>query len=76
MGEIFSMVGCSIINHKLFKRNKTMNTQDMAHEIAKMWTDRASEKDLRSVYYDDSLRIILDMTEEEMLENYNDLLED
>jgi hypothetical protein len=53
-----------------------MNTQDMAHEIARMWTDRASEKDLRSVYYDDSLRTILDMSEEEMLENYNDLLED
>ena len=52
-----------------------MNTQDMAHEIAKMWTDRASEKDLRSLYYDDSLRIISDMTEEEMLENYNELLE-
>jgi len=69
------MVRCSIINHKLFKRNKTMNTQDMAHEIAKMWTDRASEKDLRSLYYDDSLRIISDMTEEEMLENYNELLE-
>lgn len=53
-----------------------MNTQDMAHEIAKMWTDRASEKDLRNLYYDDSLRIILNMTEEEMLENYNELLED
>ena len=53
-----------------------MNTQDMAHEIAKIWTDRASEKDLRSLYYDDSLDIILNMTEEEMLENYNDLLED
>ena len=54
----------------------TMNIQDMAHEIARMWTDRASEKDLRSIYYDDSLRTILDMSEEEVLENYNDLLED
>ena len=52
-----------------------MNTQDMAHEIARMWTNRASEKDLRSLYYDDSLRIILDMTKEEILENYNELLE-